>query len=468
MRLDTRKARAPSPGHDYKLLPAVQHKPSILLENLCNDTGTNRTAAFTDSEAQTFFHRDRSNQLHRDRHVVARHNHFLVLRQLDRTRYVRGTEVELRAIVVEERRVTTAFVLAQHIHFSREVRVRRDRTRLRQHLAALHVFTLRAAQQDTHVVARLTLVEQLAEHFHARAGRLHRRLDTDDFDFLANLHHATLDTARHHRAATRDREHVFHRHQERAVDRALRRRDVCVQRVGQVHDRHFAQLARVAFQRQLRRTLDDRRVVAREVVLRQKLAHFHFHQFQQLGIIHHVALVQEHDDVRHAHLASQQDVFTRLRHRAVSGRTHQDRAVHLRCARDHVLHIVSVARAVDVCVVAIRRFVLDVRRVDRDATCLFLRRRVDLVVGLRFATELLRQHRCDCCRQRGLAVVDVTNRAYVDVRLGPFEFTFCHFRLLTGFFRTLRRAQTVWTNVDGAHEQDRTADLSLTKGVLYH
>jgi hypothetical protein len=26
----------------------------------------------------------------------------------------------------------------------------------------------------------------------------------------------------------------------------------------------------------------------------------------------------------------------------------------------------------------------------------------------------------------------------------------------------------VWTNVAGAHEQDRTADLSLTKGVLYH
>src|SRR3984957_10371671 len=444
MRLDTRKARAPSPGHDYKLLPAVQHKPSILLENLCNDTGTNRTAAFTDSEAQTFFHRDRSNQLHRDRHVVARHNHFLVLRQLDRTGYVRGTEVELRAIVVEERRVTTAFVLAQHIHFSREVRVRRDRTRLSQNLATLHVFTLRAAQQNTHVVARLTLVQQLAEHFHARARRLHRRLDADDFDFFANLDHTALDTTRHHRAATRDREHVFHRHQERTVNGTLRRRDIRVQCVGQVHDRHFAQLARVAFQRQFGRALDDRRVVAREIVLRQKLTHFHFNEFQQLSVVHHVALVQEHDDVRHANLTSQQDVLTRLRHRAVCSRTHQDRAVHLRCTRNHVLHIVGVSRAVNVRVVTRCRFVLDVRRVDRDTTRLFFRRRIDLVIRLRFAAELLRQHRRDGCRQRGLAMVDVTNRAYVDVRLGPFEFTFCHFRLLTGIFPYLApRANSV-------------------------
>jgi hypothetical protein len=59
----------------------------------------------------------------------------------------------------------------------------------------------------------------------------------------------------------------------------------------------FAQLALVAFQRQLGRALDDRGVVAREVVLAQQLAHFHFHQFQQLGVIDHVALVQEHDDV---------------------------------------------------------------------------------------------------------------------------------------------------------------------------
>src|SRR6195952_1418155 len=180
-----------------------------LLDDLGDDAGADGTATFTDGEAQAFFHRDRVDQLDRDAHVVARHDHFLVLRQLDRTRHVRRAEVELGTVVVEERRVTSAFILAQNVHFSREVRVRVDRARLRQNLTTLHVFTFRAAQQDTNVVACLTLVEQLAEHFHARARRLHRRLDTDDFDFFANLHHTALDTTRHHRAATRDREYVF-------------------------------------------------------------------------------------------------------------------------------------------------------------------------------------------------------------------------------------------------------------------
>jgi hypothetical protein len=41
---------------------------------------------------------------------------------------------------------------------------------------------------------------------------------------------------------------------------------------------------------------------------------------EQLGVVDHVALVHEHDDVGHAHLARQQDVLARLRHRAVGGR----------------------------------------------------------------------------------------------------------------------------------------------------
>ena len=40
------------------------------------------------------------------------------------------------------------------------------RARLAQHLTPLHIFLLRATQQGTDVVARLTLVEELAEHLH--------------------------------------------------------------------------------------------------------------------------------------------------------------------------------------------------------------------------------------------------------------------------------------------------------------
>ena len=77
-------------------------------------------------------------------------------------------------------------------------------------------------------------------------------------------------------------------------------------------------------------------------------------------------LVQEHDDRRHADLAGEQDVLAGLRHRAVGRRHDQDRAVHLGGAGDHVLHVVGVARAVDVGVVPLLGLVLDVRDGDRD------------------------------------------------------------------------------------------------------
>ena len=132
----------------------------------------------------------------------------------------------------------------------------------------------------------------------------------------------------------------------------------------------------------------------------------------------------------HADLTGQQDVLAGLRHRAVSGRADQDRAVHLGRTSDHVLDIVGVAGAVNVRVVAVGGLVLDVGGVDGDAAGLFFRRCVDLVVGLGLAAELGRQHGRDRRRQRGLAVVDVTNRAHVDVGLGTFKLFFSHFSRL--------------------------------------
>jgi hypothetical protein len=65
-------------------------------------------------------------------------------------------------------------------------------------------------------------------------------------------------------------------------------------------------------------------------------------------------------------------VLLGLRHRAVGGGDHEDRAVHLGRTGDHVLDVVGVPGAVDVRVVAVLRLVLDVRDGDRDATSLLL------------------------------------------------------------------------------------------------
>ena len=88
--------------------------------------------------------------------------------------HVRRAHVELRAVVGEERRVTAALLLLQDVDLALELRVRRHRARLGQDLAALDLVLLDAAQQNADVVARLPLVEQLAEHLHARHHRLAR------------------------------------------------------------------------------------------------------------------------------------------------------------------------------------------------------------------------------------------------------------------------------------------------------
>src|SRR5207302_2362238 len=98
-----------------------------LLDDLGDDACTDGAAALADREAKSLVHGDRLDQLDLHVRVVARHDHLLALRELDRTGYVRRAEVELRAIVVEERRVTAALVLREDVHLGLEVRVRRDR-----------------------------------------------------------------------------------------------------------------------------------------------------------------------------------------------------------------------------------------------------------------------------------------------------------------------------------------------------
>src|SRR5205823_3824495 len=81
----------------------------------------------------------------------------------------------------------------------------------------------------------LAVLQRLLEHLDAGDGRLLGVLhEADDLDLVADLAAAALDAAGGHGAAALDREDVLDRHQERLVDRPLRRRDVAVQRLHQL------------------------------------------------------------------------------------------------------------------------------------------------------------------------------------------------------------------------------------------
>ena len=88
--------------------------------------------------------------------------------------------------------------------------------------------------------------------------------------------------------------------------------------------------------------------------------------------------------------AGEQDVLLGLRHRAVGGRHDQDRAVHLGGTGDHVLHIIGVARAIDVRIVAGVGFIFDVRGRNGDAALALFRRLVDVREIDGFAAAVLR------------------------------------------------------------------------------
>src|SRR5918994_2896366 len=407
----------------------------VLLDDLGDATGADGAATLTDGEPEALLHGDRLDQLDRQLGVVARHDHLGAGRQGHDAGDVRGPEVELRTVVVEEGGVTPTLVLREDVDRALEVRVGGDRARLHDDLTALDVLALDAAQQQTHVVAGLALVEQLAEHLDAGDGRLGRgRADADDLDLLGHLDDAALHATGDDGAATGDGEDVLDGHEEGLVDLALRLGDRGVDRVHELHEL-VAPLG-VALERLERRDADHGDVVARELVLGQQLANLQLDELEDLLVVDHVGLVERHDDVGDADLAGQEHVLLGLRHRAVGRGDHQDGAVHLRGTGNHVLDVVGVPGAVDVRVVTVLRLVLDVGDRDRDAASLLLGRLVDLVEGRRLVEVrvLVVQHLGDRGGERRLAVVDVPDGADVDVRLGPLELGLGHWvPLLVGY-----------------------------------
>merc|ERR1719277_2358068 len=77
------------------------------------------------------------------------------------------------------------------------------------------------------------------------------------------------------------------------------------------------------------------------------------------------------------------------------------------------------ARTIDMPIMPQIGFVLNMRLIDSDAALLLLWSPVDLVIALELRTPLIRLNLRDGCGERRLAVVDMTDRANIQVRLVP-------------------------------------------------
>ena len=383
-------------------------------------------AALADREAHLLLETHRGDELDRHLDVVTGHHHLRPSGSWQVPGHVRRAHVELRTVVGEERRVTAALLLLQDVHLALELLVRRHRARLAQDLPALDVVLLDAAEQNADVVARPALSRSL------------RNISTPVTTVLRVSRKPMISTSspvftipRSTRPVTTVPRPLIENTSSIAI-----RNGLSMSRTGsgislssavdQLADRRFP--LRIAVERRERRHANHLRRVAGELVLVEELADFHVHQVQHLGVFHRVALVERDHDVVQADLASEQNVLARLRHDRVERRHDQDRAVHLRRARDHVLDVVGVARGNRRARSGASRSRTPRGHRDRHGL-----RRVadrpalrDVRVRNDLRQTLLALHLHRGRRQRRLPVVDVTDRSDVHVGLVSVEFLFGH------------------------------------------
>src|SRR5437588_133825 len=197
------KGSRSSPQHFLKLL---------LSNNLGDDTGTDGPAALANGEAQAFFHSNRADEFNGHFGGITRHDHLSAFLKLRFTSHVGSSKVELGTITGEEWGMTSTFLFGKDVDFSFKFGVRSDGTGLGHNLAALDVIFLDASEEKSDVVASLTLVEKLAEHFHTSNNRFASLfLNTDDFDFLVDFDDTALNATSDDSTAAFDREDVFDR-----------------------------------------------------------------------------------------------------------------------------------------------------------------------------------------------------------------------------------------------------------------
>ena len=377
--------------------------------------------------------------------VITRHAHLCALWKLANTSNISCSEIELRTIVCEERCMTATFILRKNVNLCCKLLVNLYRTRLADNLTSFDLVTVDTTKKKTNVITSLSLIKSLTEHLDTSYdGLLRLVLDTNDINIIIYMKNTTLYTACSYSTTASDGEDILNRHKERLIHLTHRLRNVGINSIHQLHDaispckvrlirikrRTISELSRLGtILKSLEcRTTDDRNVISRELILVKKISDLHLYELDELRIIDHIALVKEYNDSRNTYLTSKKDVLSCLCHNTISSSYYKDRTIHLSSTSDHVLYIVSVARAVNVCVVTSLCLVLYVSRVNGDTSFSLFRCLIDLIKRNCFLeTKTICKSLGNSSSQSRLTMVNVTNGTDVTMWLRSFEMCLCHF-----------------------------------------
>ena len=231
-RSTTKKVFAQGKHLFYQCISKIQ-----LAEDLGNDSRTNSSAAFADSELKLFFNSYGLDELDRDGYMVAGHYHFGACGKLDRAGNIGSSDEELRAIVVEEGGVTAAFVSLKNVDLSLELGSRFNGAGLSENLALFDALTIDTTEKCADVEACDSFVNALVEHFETGDDGADGLVDEAyDLGGIANVSYAPLYTAGSNGATTGDGEYVLDGKKEGLIGVALRSGDVLVDGVHELED----------------------------------------------------------------------------------------------------------------------------------------------------------------------------------------------------------------------------------------
>ena len=206
---------------------------------------------------------------------------------------------------------------------------------------------------------------------------------TNDFNFIVEFELSTLNSTCSNSTTTGNCEYIFNRHKERLISFSVRSGDVTVNCFHEFNNRSISRIARIgagALESGESRALNDRCIVAGELVLIKSLTNFHLNEFEEFGIVNLIALVHEYYDVGNANLTGKEKMLLGLSHRAVSCSDNEDSAVHLSSTGNHVLDIVGMSGAVNVSIVTVFSLILNMSGVDCDSTLSLFRSLINHVV----------------------------------------------------------------------------------------